>query len=256
MGRSLRLCDVAAGLESLRAHRADRAHIPLRGIAAMPRRKSSSPGIGQHERASDAVLLELRRMIITLELAPGTAITEESLGALLKCSRTPIREALQQLAREHLVVATPRRGVSVAELRLVDFLAMLEATESIDVVLVRLAAEHLTDENIAELDELLRLSEEADAGGDYERVVELDVQFHDAIAAASNNHFLIEFHETLHRLSTRFVYLGFKRAGTAAGAIDDHRQIVESLRRRDPDVAEAAARTHCYHARDRMMAGI
>ena len=195
-------------------------------------------------------------MIITLELAPGTAITEESLGALLKCSRTPIREALQQLAREHLVVATPRRGVSVSELRLVDFFAMLEATEGIDAVLVRLAADRLTDEQIAELDELLNLSEQADAAGDFEQVVELDFEFHSAIAAASNNHFLIEFHETLHRLSTRFVFLGFKRAGTAAGAIEDHRQIVEALRGRDADVAEAAARRHCYHARDRMMAGI
>jgi DNA-binding GntR family transcriptional regulator len=224
------------------------------GLAEMARVKSK--GIGQPERASDAVLVELRRMIITLELAPGTAITEEGLGDLLKCSRTPIREALQQLAREHLVVATPRRGVSVAELRLVDFIAMLEATENIDVDLARLAAERLTDAHVAELDELLRLSDQADIDGDFERVVELDVQFHNVIAEASSNHFLIEFHETLHRLSTRFVFLGFKRAGTAAGAIEDHRQIVEALRGRDADSAEAATRSHCHHARDRMMAGI
>ena len=67
-------------------------------------------------------------MIITLELAPGTAITEESLAALLNCSRTPVREALELLARAHFVVATPRRGVSAAELRLVDSIAMLEVT--------------------------------------------------------------------------------------------------------------------------------
>ena len=228
--------------------------IPRGGLAEMARVRAK--GIGHYERASDAVLVELRRMIITLELAPGTAITEEGLGELLKCSRTPIREALQQLAREHLVVAAPRRGVSVAELRLVDFIAMLEATEHIDVDLARLAAERLTDAHVAELDELLTLSHQADIDGDFERVVELDVQFHDVIADASNNHFLIEFHETLHRLSTRFVFLGFKRAGTAAGAIEDHRQIVEALRRRDAGAAEAATRSHCHHARDRMMAGI
>jgi DNA-binding GntR family transcriptional regulator len=163
---------------------------------------------------------------------------------------------LQQLAREHLVVATPRRGVSVAELSLVDFFAMLEAIEGTDAVIARLAAGRLTDEQIGELEELLGFSEQADAADDFEQVVELDFQFHSVIAAGANNHFLTEFHETLHRLSTRFVFLGFKRAGTAAGAIEDHRHIVEALRSRDPDVVEAATRSHCYHARDRMMAGI
>ena len=218
--------------------------------------KAVSKGMGQPERASDAVLRELRRMIITLELAPGTAITEESLCELLKCSRTPIREALQQLVREHLVVATPRRGVSVAELRMVDFFAMLEATEGIDAIVARLAAQRFTDERIDELDEVMRLSEQAEAARDFEREVELDFEFHSVIAAASDNHFLMEFHETLHRLSTRFVFLGFNRAGTATGAIEDHQQIVEALRARDADLAESAVRSHVCHARERMMAGM
>ena len=222
----------------------------------MAKSQAIPDSVGQYERASDTALRQLRKMIITLELAPGEAITEESLGVRLKCSRTPIREALQQLVREHLVVATPRRGVTVADLSLTDFFAMLEATEGIDAVLVRLAAERLTDEQIAELDELLRLSAEADASGDFEEVVELDFQFHNILASGSKNHFLIEFHETLHRLATRFVFLGFKRAGTASGAIEDHRAIVEALRARDTDVAEAATRSHCHHARERMMAGL
>ncbi len=222
----------------------------------MARSMASAGNAGQYERASDTALRELRRMIITLELAPGEAITEESLGARLKCSRTPIREALQQLVREHLVVATPHRGVSVATLNLTDFFAMLEATEAVDATLMRLAAERLTDEQIAELDELLRQSDEAEAAGDFEQVVELDFQFHSVIATGSSNHFLIEFHDTLHRLSTRFVFLGFRRAGTAAGAIEDHRVMLEALRARDADRAESAARAHCRHARERMMAGL
>ncbi len=219
-------------------------------------RSKATAGAGQYERASDTALRELRRMIITLELEPGEAITEESLGAHLKVSRTPIREALQQLVREHLVVATPHRGVSVATLNLTDFFAMLEATEAVDATLMRLAAKRLTDAQLTELDELLRLSDEAEAAGDFEQVVELDFTFHNVIAGASSNHFLIEFHDTLHRLSTRFVFLGFKRAGTATGAIADHRAMVAALRARDADRAEAAGRDHCHHARERMMAGL
>jgi DNA-binding GntR family transcriptional regulator len=221
----------------------------------MTQGKPSWRGLGQCERASDTVLQELRRMIITMELAPGTAISEEGFGELLKCSRSAIRKALQQLAQEHLVVFVPRRGVSVADLGLVDLSSMIEATDCIDAVLARLAAERLTNQLIAELDELLVLSEQAEAVADIEQVVKLDFQFHSAVAAASNNYLLIEFHETLQRLWTRFILSGFKRAGTAAGAIEGHRLIVEALRSHDANAAEAAARSHCGHVRDRMVAG-
>src|SRR5664280_1733338 len=113
---------------------APRRPLPSKGPADMAKSQAIPDSVGQYERASDTALRQLRKMIITLELAPGEAITEESLGVRLKCSRTPIREALQQLVREHLVVATPRRGVTVADLSLTDFFAMLEATEGIDAV--------------------------------------------------------------------------------------------------------------------------
>jgi len=217
---------------------------------------STGRGAASHERASDRVLAELRQMIITLELAPGAVVTEESLCAVLDCSRTPLREALRLLAREHLVVAVPHRGVSIADLSIVDYTALAEATEGVECFLVRLAAERVTDEQLARMDELLKASDMATAAGDLARVAELDFRFHHVIGEAAHNHLLIETQDTLHRLSMRFVFLGFRRAGSAAGAVADHRRIIEAIRAGDPDRAEAVAHEHAQNARDRQRAAL
>ena len=212
--------------------------------------------ITQRRRASERVLHELRRRIITLELAPGAVVTEEYLCSLLGCSRTPLREALQLLAREHLVIAVPRRGVSIAELSIVDFPALVEATEGVESFLARLAAERGTDDQFAELGDLVEASESATSAGDLAQVAELDFRFHQVIGEAADNHLMLEVQDTLHRLAMRFVFMGFRRAGTAAGAVADHRRIVAALRTRVPDNAEAAVREHNRNARERMRAAL
>jgi DNA-binding GntR family transcriptional regulator len=218
--------------------------------------KPPSRSVEERGRASDRVLKELRRMIITLELPPGAHVTEATLIDLLACSRTPLREALQHLAAEHLVVAVPRRGVTVAELSIVDFSAQLEAIEGTESFLVRLSAERITDEQLARLDSLMDASDAAAAEGALAQVAELDFEFHDLIGTASGNEYLREIQATLHRLSMRFVYLGFNRARSAGDTIADHRRIIAALRSRDPDAAETAVREHCHSGRDRMRAAL
>jgi GntR family transcriptional regulator, rspAB operon transcriptional repressor len=203
-------------------------------------------------RASDRVLQDLRRMILTHELPPGAVVTEASLVDVLKCSRTPLREALQSLSHEHLVVAVPGRGVSIADLSIVEFGVIVEAEASVEAPLVRLAAERITDERIDELAALLLRSTTAVETGDLPEVVECDFYFHTTWGAASGNHLLLEFQTMLLRLLARYVYLGFQHQGNPEGAISDHRQILEALRRRDPDAAEAAIRTHITNGRERM----
>ena len=78
------------------------------------------------ERAYD----EIRRMIIRLELAPGDVVREADLQVVLEMSRTPIREALQRLARDHFVTVIPRRGMFVSSID-VDELSMLYETRAV-----------------------------------------------------------------------------------------------------------------------------
>jgi DNA-binding GntR family transcriptional regulator len=213
-------------------------------------------GVVQRGLARDALVRDLRRMIVSLELPPGAVITEENLCALLGCSRTPLREALQLLAAEHLVVAVPRRGVSIAELGVVEFGELVQAHEVVETFAMRCAAERITDEALDCLDQLIVESEEADAAGDSAQVVDLDFQIHTAVGVACGNRYLSGFQATLLHLLGRYIYLGFQRAGNAKGAIDDHRHIVDALRSRDPDVAEDAMKSHVHNGRERMRAAL
>ena len=61
---------------------------------------------------TDRAYRELEEMIVTLRLLPGTVLSEQALSVRLKIGRTPIREALQRLARDGLVVIMPRRGMA------------------------------------------------------------------------------------------------------------------------------------------------
>jgi DNA-binding GntR family transcriptional regulator len=209
--------------------------------------------VAKPERASDRVLTDLRRMILTLELAPGTEVTEAYLAELLNCSRTPLREALQRLAHEHLVVAVPRRGVTIAHLGIVEFGMLADAFKGVDSVIARLAAPRITDQQLTRLAELVALSGAAAKDGDLTEVIELDFLIHTTYGAAAGNRYLLEFQEMILRLLARYIYLGFRRSeDNAAQCVTEHQQILEALRSRDADVVERATREHCEHGRDRM----
>jgi DNA-binding GntR family transcriptional regulator len=218
---------------------------------------AKSPRIAeQRGRTSDRVLMDLRRMILTQELPPGSVVTEASLVEVLDCSRTPLREALQRLSHDHLVVAVPGRGVSISDLGIVQFGVVLEAEIAVESSLVRLAAERISDETLARVDELLQRSRAAAAAGDVPEVVDCDYLFHTMWGAAAGNHLLLEFQMMLLRLLARYVYLGFKRAGNPEGAISDHTRVYEALCRRDADAAEAAIRAHIANGRERMRSAL
>jgi DNA-binding GntR family transcriptional regulator len=207
-------------------------------------------------RASDSILAELRRKIVTLELRPGAVVTESYLTELLECSRTPLREALQRLAQEHLVVAVPRRGVTIAEMGVMDFGSLMEAIQGVYQNVAELACARISKAQLGELERILAASVEAEAAGDFATAAELDFHFHHALAKAADNHYLLGFQDTLQRLVVRFVFLGYKRANTAAGTISDHEVIIRALRSGRTVEAVEAVSTHCDHGRERMRAAL
>jgi DNA-binding GntR family transcriptional regulator len=96
-----------------------------------PKRQGTQAG-GADERFADRAYKELERLIVTLALAPGDWVTESSLSERLGVSRTPIREALQRLARARLVEIVPRRGLRITRVRVEDQLALLEFRREVE----------------------------------------------------------------------------------------------------------------------------
>lgn len=146
----------AAKKAASRKTRAPRLVAPLSQTASRPRPKSLT---------TQAYEI-LEAMIANLELKPGEALSEVELAERLGIGRTPVREALQRLAREHLVQILPQRGVLVSEIDIKRQLRLLEVRREVERLVVRCAARRANEEERQRFEELGLLFEEAGKTGD------------------------------------------------------------------------------------------
>jgi DNA-binding GntR family transcriptional regulator len=186
-----------------------------------------------------------RRDIVTGVIAPNEAIDESALGARYGLGRTPIREALKQLRNDHLIMWPDRRSPYVAEIGLGHAKALYEARSIFETQIAMLAAERITDEAIARLDELV--AEEADLverGHAYE-AVEVDLLFHRGVAEATGNPFLVDAST---RINVSALRIWHEMIVTEEMIAAEHADIVDALRRHDPDRSVAAVDQHIRNA--------
>jgi DNA-binding GntR family transcriptional regulator len=197
---------------------------------------------------SDKAYRAIEERIVTLELAPGSIVSEGELAAELTIGRTPVREALQRLAIEGLVTHLPNRGMFVAEISAVSVQEIYEFRALIDGNAARLAAQRSTPEQVAELDRLQHELVRATEDDDIDRYVALDRGFYEVLGAAAHNALLAEVLPRIFNLHLRLWFFISKKTGTWHGVARDHeemtRGVVEALRHRDPDRAELAMKIY------------
>ncbi len=194
----------------------------------------------------------IREKVVTLELPPSSVIDEAALMEELELGRTPIREALQRLAAENLVVILPRRGMFVADISLPDLQQIFEVRIVLEGHCARLAAERVTDEEIALMEELFEELDQLGEKDDNQRLIAVDRRFHELLAQASHNRFLADTLDRFYALSSRLWYLALDRVGQIREAIQEHRIVLEALKRRDADAAEAALQRHITSFQERI----
>ena len=200
----------------------------------------------------------LRRRILDLELAPGADLDETALADAFDISRTPLREALNRLAAEQLVVISPNRGASVAPLNLTGFPAFIEALALAQSAVNAFAAMRRDDAELAAI---------ATAADGFEAVVEnggpalteANHSFHSAIAAAARNPHLAAFYERLLDEGARlarvsFSYEGVGRDEHIGQVVAEHRATVEAIAARDAAGAERLGHDHAALFQRRMLA--
>jgi GntR family transcriptional regulator, rspAB operon transcriptional repressor len=217
----------------------------------MPK-KSPTP----KSRASDQVESELRRLILTLELEPGLAISESTLMQRYGWGRTPLREAFQRLAEQSLLQIIPRQGAVVTALSVFDFVEMMNAMSLVIGPAAALACKRLTEAELDQLDKLIDEGQAAATSGDFERLSELDYQFHAVLAQAAGNRYLSDYLCHLHQIARRFNYAAWKRERNATPSLDEHRQLAAIFRSRDAIAAKTAMLQHIEGARQRVMGAV
>jgi DNA-binding GntR family transcriptional regulator len=212
---------------SAAGHR-DRGPAPRRAI------KAALPTLT--DRAYDA----LEEMIVTLQLAPGSAASEAELSQWLGIGRTPIREALQRLSREKLVQILPRRGVIVSDINVKSQLRLLEVRREIDRLVSRSAARRATSAERGRFDALAAAFEGAARTNDDRAFMRTDHEFNELCVQASRNEFAAAAMRLMHPLSRRFWYVHYKQAADMPEAAKLHAAIARSIAAGDEDAAAAA----------------
>lgn len=202
---------------------------------------------------TDRVYEGLLKRIISLELEPGTTVTQAYLSELLDCGRTPLREATQRLMVEGLVVYTPNRGISIAPLDIRHYAQIDEAYRLLSTEAVRLAALRRTDAQVGELQAILDVASAHLTAGRISEVPSLDVDFHCLLSAAANNPFLADSAARVEKLAVRFVSLAYDSNDGHQQVWDYHQKILDAVRDQDPDEAVRAFAAHIDAARQRLL---
>jgi len=206
-------------------------------------------------RLSDKAYQLIRHKIITLQLAPRTAIDEQALMEDLQLGRTPIREALQRLAAEGLVMVAPRRGMFVADISITDLQKIFEIRVVLEGLCARLAADRVTEAQLAAMEDLVdRLDRTAETDG--KALMAVDEQFHELLYQAADNELLADTLRRLLAQSFRIWYLVLDRLNGVRAAMEQHVAITKALEARDGVLAETIVQEHISEFQQQIKAAL
>lgn len=193
---------------------------------------------------AEELRLQLADEIVRGILRPGAALDETEIARRFNVSRTPVREALRQLAASGLIEARAHRGSVVAQPSLDRLIGMFEAMAELEALCAGLAAERMSPAERHALEavhEELRVLSHA---GNPERFHEVNERFHNTIYAGSRNGYIAEI-----TMATRVRVQPFRRAqfrnlGRLAKSQAEHDRVVVAIMRGDRQGAAAAMRAH------------
>lgn len=201
------------------------------------------PDASMAERA----YLELRDRIVSLKIPPGALVREDEVMKDMKMSRTPVREALLRLTQEHLVVVIPRRGTFVTEVHVGDVGRVYEFRRELEVVAAGWAAERRSENELAEVDELLdelrALNKIPVSDVDARDEITNDQRAHNLVYRLSGNPLIEDTLSSYYFLAARIWFLASGRVEMAepfTGLIE----LLEAIKAQDPETARRCAREH------------
>lgn len=190
---------------------------------------------------TDQAYVRLEELIVTLQLEPGAVLSESVLSRDLGFGRTPIREALQRLAREGLVTILPRKGVLVSEVNPRRQLLVLEARRELERLLARLCAMRRADDErelfLDIADEMERVAQANDGIGFMRQYQSLSA----LVAKAARNEYASNAMQLLRGISRRFWFMYYKERADLVVWARLHADLARRVADADPEAAAEAA---------------
>ena len=201
---------------------------------------------GLHDQAA----AHLRTLLIEGQIAPGAKLNERELAEALQVSRTPLREAIKMLAAEGLVELLPNRGAIAVELTEADVLSTFEMMAGLEAMSGELAAQRITDAELAEIRAMHFEMLAAYTRRDLSAYYRLNSKIHSAINQAAKNSVLTA---TYNQVNARLQALRFRSNQDEAKwkqAMAEHGRMIDALGKRDAGAMRKVMAEHLDHKRD------
>lgn len=192
----------------------------------------------------DTIYQQLQEAILAGNIAPGTTLVQHELAQRLGVSRTPVRDALERLTRDGLVVRSNGGRVYVAELSLEDLREKYQVRRSLEGLAAYLAAERITQKDLDRLAQILDDMRDAVDKSDTAEVTRNGSQFHAIITAACGNEFLKQLLGDLTNSIRRYRSTAVDIPGRSEESLSEHETIYFALKDRDGQKAEHTMRDH------------
>lgn len=195
------------------------------------------------ETAREYALRAITENIVSLDLAPGTAISENEIGGFLGVSRTPVRESIQELHKAAIIEIYPQKGsfVSLINSRYVEEAVFLRRV--LDVAVIEEACDMATEEDIKQIEENVALQEFYLQNSAPDKLMNLDDEFHKMIYTAAKK-------DTIYNMS-KIMMIHFDRVRALAvqtvkdtKIIKDHRMMIDAIKAKDKETAKQLVIKH------------
>ncbi len=193
---------------------------------------------------------KLKNAIQDGELQSGEPLYEIHLSEMLKISRTPVREALQQLVLEGLVKNMPNRAMTVAAPSMEELLNVLHIRSLIDPEIARLVAGAVTNEVVEELQEIVGQMQQAAAEEDRAAWAQADTRFHETLSAACPNAILGQFGLQMRNRIQLVATDAQTSSRRLVECTQEHAAVVKAIATRDPNTAQSAMQQHIQCLRE------
>ena len=199
---------------------------------------------------SQAIYHALRERILANDIAPGIRLVVRDLGHQYETSDIPVREALRMLERDGLVKTVPYVGARVTSLSAKEIEETYFIRSHLESIATGLAAQRITDDELAEIDRLMAAMDAAVAAKDGPTFSELNQTFHRAIIGCCGNDMLRELTMDIWQRHSGFQRVFRKVPSRLVTSQREHRGIVAALRRHDAEEAARLALLHKLSVRD------
>lgn len=203
--------------------------------------------------AADKTFIQLRKDIVEGAIGAGSKLSETELANKYSVSRAVIREAINRLESSHLVERKANVGARVVALTAEGLVSLYQVREALEGMAARLAADHMTDEEIADLNTLLSTHFKTVQSGETYYQEAGDVDFHYRIILGSKNTHLISMliNGIYHLIRMYRVQLGMAGPRVTT-AFDEHKHIVQAISNRDAELAEMLMRRHILYTKNNL----